>query len=389
MTDPPASTPALPLGRLFPLYAAQALATGATTVSTVLASIIMGTLGNEALAGLPSTLIQTSAAFSASFFGALMLRRGRRLGLMAAFTLGTVGAILGFLGAKLHATPLFLLGAAGMGAAQGGYQQARYAAAESVPDARRGTALGTLMLMSVVGSFIMTGFSRPIETLGTRLGTTPEVAGWLIGGLLLGLAALLITTWHPLTSVHTARKSHLSMREAFNTPGVKSTALALATGQGIMVTLMSLTPLRAHHMGMDHASVAAIISGHILGMYGFGWFTGPLIDRLGLKPGYLAGAFILAAAALTAPIQSHAWLGISMFLLGLGWNLVFVSGSKALSRTPAAQGVSDSLGYVASGAGTLLGGLIIARAGFPTLAYLCAVISLLPLISAARVRKST
>ena len=78
-----------------------------------------------------------------------------------------------------------------------------------------------------------------------------------------------------------------------------------------------------------------------------------------------------------------------MFLLGLGWNLVFVSGSKALSRTPAAQGVSDSLGYVASGAGTLLGGLIIARAGFPTLAYLCAVISLLPLISAARVRKST
>ena len=389
MTDPPASTPALPLGRLFPLYAAQALATGATTVSTVLASIIMGTLGNEALAGLPSTLIQTSAAFSASFFGALMLRRGRRLGLMAAFTLGTVGAILGFLGAKLHATPLFLLGAAGMGAAQGGYQQARYAAAESVPDARRGTALGALMLMSVVGSFIMTGFSRPIETLGTRLGTTPEVAGWLIGGLLLGLAALLITTWHPLTSVHTARKSHLSMREAFNTPGVKSTALALATGQGIMVTLMSLTPLRAHHMGMDHASVAAIISGHILGMYGFGWFTGPLIDRLGLKPGYLAGAFILAAAALTAPIQSHAWLGISMFLLGLGWNLVFVSGSKALSRTPAAQGVSDSLGYVASGAGTLLGGLIIARAGFPTLAYLCAVISLLPLISAARARKST
>lgn len=389
MTDPPASTPALPLGRLFPLYAAQALATGATTVSTVLASIIMGILGNEALAGLPSTLIQTSAAFSASFFGALMLRRGRRLGLMAAFTLGTVGAILGFLGAKLHATPLFLLGAAGMGAAQGGYQQARYAAAESVPDARRGTALGALMLMSVVGSFIMTGFSRPIETLGTRLGTTPEVAGWLIGGLLLGLAALLITTWHPLTSVHTARKSHLSMREAFNTPGVKSTALALATGQGIMVTLMSLTPLRAHHMGMDHASVAAIISGHILGMYGFGWFTGPLIDRLGLKPGYLAGAFILAAAALTAPIQSHAWLGISMFLLGLGWNLVFVSGSKALSRTPAAQGVSDSLGYVASGAGTLLGGLIIARAGFPTLAYLCAVISLLPLISAARVRKST
>lgn len=389
MTEQSASPAALPVGRLLPLYAAQAMATGATTVSTVLASIIMGSLGNEALAGLPSTLIQTSAAFSASFFGALMLRRGRRLGLMAAFTLGTIGAVIGFLGAKLQTTPLFLIGAATMGAAQGGYQQARYAAAESVPDARRGTALGALMLMSVIGSFIMTGFSRPIETLGTRLGTTPEVAGWLVGGLLLGMAALLITTWNPLTSIHTAKKTHLPIREAFRQPCVRSTALALATGQGIMVTLMSLTPLRAHHMGMDHASVAAIISGHILGMFGFGWFTGPLIDRLGLKPGYVAGAFILAAAALTAPIESHAWLGISMFLLGLGWNLVFVSGSKALSRTPAAQGVSDSLGYVASGLGTLIGGMIIARAGFPTLAYLCALASLLPLISAARVRKST
>lgn len=386
VTDQPVPTSALPVGRLLPLYAAQALATGATTVSTVLASIIMGNLGSEALSGLPSTLIQTSAAFSASYFGAFMLRRGRKLGLMSAFLLGTLGAGLGFLGAKLHLTPLFLLGAALMGAAQGGYQQARYAAAESVPDARRGTALGALMLMSVLGSFVITGFSRPIEQLGAALGTTPEIAGWLVGGVLLGVAAFLISLWQPLVAPGTARQTQLSVREAFALPGVRSTALALATGQGIMVTLMSLTPLRAHHMGMDHAGVAAIISGHILGMYGFGWFTGPLIDRLGLRPGYLAGALILVAAALTAPLESHAGLGLSMFLLGLGWNLVFVSGSKALSRTPAAQGVTDSLGYIASGTGTLLGGLIIARAGFPLLAYLCAAVSLLPLISAARVR---
>lgn len=369
-----------------PLYAAQALATGATTVSTVLASIIMGTLGSEALSGLPSTLIQTSAAFSASLFGALMLRRGRRLGLMTAFSLGTLGAALGFLGAKFHVTPLFLLGAATVGAAQGGYQQARYAAAESVPDARRGTALGALMLMSVLGAFLMTGFSRPIEALGTRLGTTPEIAGWLVGGGLLGVAALLISLWQPLSMPGQVQRAQISVREAFNLPGVRSTALALATGQGIMVTLMSLTPLRAHHMGMDHTGVATIISGHILGMFGFGWLTGPLIDRVGLRPGYVAGAVVLAAAALTAPLQSHAGLGISMFLLGLGWNLVFVSGSKALSRTPAAQGVSDSLGYVASGLGTLLGGVIIARAGFPALAYLCAALSFLPLVSAVRVR---
>ncbi|EYB68180.1 major facilitator superfamily transporter [Deinococcus phoenicis] len=381
----PTAAPVLPLGRIAPLYAAQALATGATTVSTVLASLIMSSLGRESLSGLPSTLISTSAALSAGLFGALMLRSGRRLGLGLAFTLGACGAGVGFLGARAGITPLFLLGAAMMGGAQGGYQQARYAAAESVPEQRRGTALGLLMLMSVLGSFLMTGFSGAVEGLGTRLGTSAEVAGWLVGGGLLGLAALLMLLWTPAAPPAQARTgARLTVREAFAVPGVRSTALALATAQGLMVTLMSLTPLRAHHLGMDHGSVAALISGHIAGMFGFGWLTGPLIDRLGLRVGYVGGALLLAAAALTAPLPGSAWLGASMFLLGLGWNLAFVTGSKALSRYPAAQGVTDGLGYVAAGAGTLIGGLVLARAGFPLLAYACAGLALLPLVSAWR-----
>lgn len=378
------------LGRLFPLYLAQALATGATTVSTVLASLIMSGLGSESLAGLPSTLIQASAALSAGFFGALMLRSGRRLGLGLAFTLGALGAVVGFLGARAGVMGLFLLGAVMMGGAQGGYQQARYAAAESVPEARRGTALGALMLMSVLGSFLVTGFSRPIEALGRALGTTAEVAGWLVGGGLLGVAAGLMLAWRPLQAPATAAKTaRLSMRAAFAIPGVRSTALALATAQGVMVTLMSLTPLRAHHMGVEHAGVAALISGHILGMFGFGWLTGPLIDRFGLRLGYVGGAALLLSAALTAALPGTVWLGVSMFLLGLGWNLAFVAGSKALTHFPAVQGVTDGLGYVASGLGTLLGGVIIARAGFTTLAALCAVWALLPLFSAWRVRPAT
>ncbi|MCD0171830.1 MFS transporter, partial [Deinococcus sp. 23YEL01] len=176
MSDAALPRPALNVGQLAPLYAAQALATGATTVSTVLASLIMSGLHFETLVGLPSTLISTSAALSAGAFGALMLRRGRRTGLSAAFTLGALGAAVGFVGARWALLPVFLLGACLMGAAQGGYQQARYAAAESVPDDRRGTALGALMLMSVLGSFLITGASRPIETLGAALGSTPEVA---------------------------------------------------------------------------------------------------------------------------------------------------------------------------------------------------------------------
>ncbi|THF71389.1 MFS transporter [Deinococcus sp. Arct2-2] len=374
--------------RLAPLYTAQALATGATTVSTVLASLVMSGLGSENLAGLPSTLISAAAALSAGAFGALMLRSGRRLGLGLAFALGAAGAVVGFAGARAGVVPLFLLGAVMMGGAQGGYQQARYAAAESVPESRRGTALGALMLMSVLGSFLMTGASGVVEGIGAGLGVSAEVGGWLMGGLLLAVAAVLMAFWKPLVApVSAAVAVRLPLRAALATPGVRSTALAVAAAQGIMVTLMSLTPLRAHHEGMDHTGIAVLISGHILGMFGFGWLTGPLIDHFGLRLGYIGGSVLLVAAALTAPLAGSAWLGASMFLLGLGWNLAFVSGSKALTRFPAVQGVTDGLGYVAAGTGTLLGGFVIARAGFPPLAYACAVLALLPLVSAWRVRR--
>ncbi|MGX9687542.1 MFS transporter [Deinococcus wulumuqiensis] len=373
----------LNLGRLFPLYTAQALATGAVNVSTILAALVVGNLGFESLVGLPSTLISLSAALSAGLFGALMLSRGRRLGLALAFTVGAVGAGLGFAGARAGLLPVFLLGAALMGAAQGGYQQARYAVAESVPESRRGTALGALMLMSVLGSFLMTGFSHPIERAAASLGTTAEIFGWLLGGVLLAVAAGLMGLWRPLRAPGAAA-ARLPLRQAFALPGVRGTALALAAAQGLMVTLMSLTPHRAHEMGMDHAGIAALISGHILGMFGFGWLTGPLIDRMGVRPGYVTGALLLSAAALSAPLPGHTWLAVSMFLLGLGWNLVNVSGSKEMARFPAAQGVTDGLGYVAAGAGTLLGGVVIARSGFPALAYVCAALSLLPLLSAWR-----
>ncbi|MFC4637336.1 MFS transporter [Deinococcus hohokamensis] len=396
MSDPgaPQAAARLPVGRLLPLYAAQALATGATTVSTILSSVIMSGLGYEGLSGLPATLISASGALSAGLFGALMLRRGRRLGLASAFGLGVLGALTGFLGARSEVVPVFLLGAALMGAAQGGYQQARYAAAESVPPERRGAALGALMLMSVLGSFLITGASGWIEALGRRLGASAEVAGWVIASGLMAVSVLLMLVWRPVRTATQAsavsRGSPLradppvGLAGALRLPGVRSTALGLVTAQGLMVTLMSLTPLRAHHAGMDHAGVAALISAHIAGMFGFGWLTGPLIDRVGTRAGYAAGSLLLVAAALSAPLPGTTWLGISMFVLGLGWNLVFLSGSKFLTRFPAAQGVTDSLGYVAAGTGTLLGGALIARSGFSALAGICAVLALLPLVSAWR-----
>lgn len=366
---------------LWPLYLSQALATGATTVSTILASLVMSDLGSEHLSGLPATLMSVSAALSAAMFGALMLQRGRKLGLGVAFLLGGVGGVLGFLGAKWGQMPLFLLGAASLGAAQGGFQQARYAAAESVPPEVRGLALGVLMLMSVLGSFTMTGFGRQIEALGQRLGTGEEVTGWLVGGGLLALAAGLIALWRPASTlpVQNGDKPKAALQTLFAQPDIAASSLAFAAAQTVMVTLMSLTPLRAHHLGLEHGFIAQLVSGHIAGMFAFGLLTGPLIDRLGSRFGFVAGAALLLLAAATSVTSTHAGLLLSMFVLGLGWNLASLSSSKVLSQAPAAQGPSDSLAFAGAALGTLLGGLLMAKAGFLALAAAAALLCGVPL----------
>ncbi|MGY2893774.1 MFS transporter [Deinococcus sp. UYEF24] len=394
-----------PSGGLVLLFVAQALATGATTASTVLASLVMSGLGHESLAGLPSTVVTLAAAVSAGLFGGVMLRFGRRPGLVWAYLLGVLGAVLGFVGAWQRLLPLFLLGAALVGAAQGGYQQARYAVAESVPAGVRGTVLGVMMLASVVGSAGTGALSGPLLALATRLNTSSEVTGWLLAAAFLLLGAVLTLFWKPPVNASSgavlrgapAQISALTSTQASRSvsapkaptsvfdPAIRWPALAVATSQGLMVTLMSLTPLRAHHMGMDHMQVAGLVTVHIAGMFGFGWLTGPLLDRLGSRFGYVSGALLLLCAALTA-LLSGAWLPGSMFLLGLGWNLCYVAGSKALTGFVGIQGRVDALGYLAAGIGTLVGGVVIARWGFAPLSLTCAVLALLPLLSAARTR---
>lgn len=369
-----------------PLFAAQAVGMGAVTVSTMLASIIMGDLGESTLVGLPSTLISIAATLSAGFFGWLMLRYGRRLGLGLAFAIGVLGSVVGFLGGKLGVVPLFLVGAVLIGVAQSGYFQARYGVIESVPEEKRGSALGLLMLMSIVGSFMVTGLSDYIAIWAKQWQTTPEVMGWLVGGGILLIGVFLMLIWrpmHPPSDIRKARK--LNFKEALVQPGARSAAFALALCHGMMVTLMTLMPMQAHHMGMEHGQISHLISGHILGMYGFGWLIGPFIDRMGTAVGYVLAVVVLVTAALMATSDTTAWLGFSMFLLGLGWNLAFVSGSKSMTRFPAAQGMADSLGFFFAGCGTLLGGILVAKADFALLAYLCAGVSCLLLVSAWRV----
>lgn len=371
-----------------PLFIAQALVMGATTVGTILASMIMGHMNLPSLVGLPVTLISVAGAFSAGYFGTLMMQKGRRFGLGISFVLGGVGSIIGFFGGQSKSLVVFLIGAVLVGIAQGGYFQARYALIESVPESKRGSLLGMFMLAGVVGSFAISGFSGPIGSMSKAMGTTFEVGGWLIGGVMLLFSAGLLMLWKPTKppSSSSSDTEKLPLAEAIKIPGVRTTALAIALSQAVMLALMALLPIQAEALHVHEKNIALMISGHILGMYGLAWLTGPLIDRLGTPFAYAIGTVLLVVSAITAPIPGAFWVAFSFFVLGLGWNFVYMAGSKAMARFPSAQGVSDGLGYLLSAIFTFGGGLLISATNFATMSFVAGLLSLPIFYSAWRAK---
>jgi MFS family permease len=100
-------------------------------------------------------------------------------------------------------------------------------------------------------------------------------------------------------------------------------------------------------------------------MFGLSGMTGWLIGRFGRLPMIIAGALVLIAACLMAPLSTDVPpLALALFLLGLGWNFAFVAGSTLLSDhlLPAergrAQGAGEMSVAIGAGIGTLSSGYL-------------------------------
>jgi MFS family permease len=157
---------------------------------------------------------------------------------------------------------------------------------------------------------------------------------------------------------------------------------------------MSMTPVHIDDGLTDHGAVLRVVgivlSAHIAGMYAFAPVMGLLTDRLGRRAVILIGIGILLLACGLAAVAGHGtWLlSTALFLLGLGWSALMVSGSTLLSESvdaavrPAAQGLNDLIMGLAGASAGAVSGLVVFLGGYPVLAILAAVTTL-PLLALA------
>jgi MFS family permease len=114
----------------------------------------------------------------------------------------------------------------------------------------------------------------------------------------------------------------------------------------------------------------------MIGMYAPSFFTGSLIQRFGVLNVILAGIAIMLVcivAALAGTAVMNFWL--AMFLLGVGWNFMYVGGSALLTEchTPAerakTQAANDFMVFATMAVSSLSSGLLLHQSGWHAVNY--------------------
>lgn len=96
---------------------------------------------------------------------------------------------------------------------------------------------------------------------------------------------------------------------------------------------MTATPIAMHDFGHSSSDTAMVIQWHVLGMFLPSFFTGALIQRFGVHRIILTGVLILFAYLIVALSGIHFInFIIGLFIVGLGWNFLFIGGASALTK---------------------------------------------------------
>lgn len=371
---------------LVALGVSQGVAAANMAITFVAGSILLVRLagGGQDLAGVPTAVILFTSSFAAIGIGRLKDARGYRFTLNLGYLSGIAAGILALVAARLSSLPALIAAMALVGLAMGAIMLCRFAAAEIHPPERRGKAISRVITGATVGAVSGPLLVNLAQAAGPGLGMPGAEApfAFLILIYVAGLAAsLALMRVEPRTLAYEAPAGAAqSAGHAGKPPSAPPRLLsdrAFALGslffaQVAMVFIMAVTPvhLHHHHHGMGHISF--VITAHFLGMYGMSFLSGRLADRKGRAAAIALGSVtLIAACGLGAAFEGYPAMVAALFLLGMGWNLCFLSGTalvadslKSAANRGRIQGTADAFVNVGSALASLSGGFFLEAIGF-------------------------
>jgi MFS family permease len=314
------------------LFVTAALMNAAMAAASPVSTIIAADRFGAAWGGVPNT-----AGIVGTGFGAIVLTRAAsrwswRASLARGYIAATVGGALAIPAVAGGDITILSIGMLLLGLGNAGALLSRYAAAELYPVQRRGFAIGAVVWAGAVGAVGGPLVLMPASNVASRLGLVAPAGPFLFATLASAVAAAMLLGMPAGAAEPT--ESRVPLRDLVRTPPARLALAVMATGQVVMVAVMTATPLDMHLHHQQLGLVGAVLSAHTLGMFALSPLTGWLLDRRGSRPVMFAGLLTLAIATALAAAAPHSQALLqttALFLLGYGWNLCFIGGSGRLA----------------------------------------------------------
>lgn len=357
----------------------------AMAIASTAATLVVSHTAGPSWSGAPGAAGVLGTALGTLSAGQLIARRGSKTVLIGLYGCAMLGAVVAFTAAAGSTVITLLAGMFLLGLGNGAAQLSRYLAAELYPLARRGFALSLIVWAGTVGAIVGPTLIAPGARLAKSL-DIPELAGPVLVAIVMTALAALVTTALRRTPAPPASPRSFA---ALARPVVVTPLVAMVCAQLTMVAVMTTTPLHVEAHGLE--IIGVVLSVHMIGMFAFAPVSGRIADRWGGRNTIYLGLGVLVLSAVTAFGATHlSGLSLGMFLLGYGWNLVFVGGSAMLSRELPegeqiqVQGAVDAVVWGSSALASLSAGALFGVGGYSLVAAVGGLIALVPVIFLAR-----
>ncbi len=298
-----------------------------------------------------------------------MRRWGRKSIFIICCFISAFGALMAIHSLILQSFVWFVAAAVVLGLGLAAGQQYRFAAMESVVAEDMAKAASRVLIGGIVAAFL----GPEIAIRGENLFETAYAGsfGLLIGVIISAMLVLLFFKESPVTHQAAAEKGR-DLTEILTQPIIWVAVLSGIASFAVMSLVMTATPLHMHfENGHSLIDTKWVIQSHIVAMFLPSLFVPSLIRRFGEVGliGMGAAAFLVAMAVIFSRYEFiNYWL--SLVLLGIGWNFLFVGGTTLLpqsyreSERFKVQAFNDFTIFGVQSCSALMAGWLLSRIGW-------------------------
>jgi MFS family permease len=308
--------------------------------ATSMMALVAGLLGakiapSPELATLPIAMMVVGTAVASIPAALIMQKIGRKKGLVIGNLTAILGLLIAYFAAANQQFSLFVIASIMIGFNAAFIQQGRFIIMENAnSDIQVADGLTLALLANLLAAILgpaLGAYGRDlIPSVGVYSGSFLLAMATLIFALL-----LLLSQYRDLPMLVTDQsKSKRSLWSIIKQPLFILAAGSAAIGYGVMAFVMTATPISMHEIN-DHSlsHTTFVIQSHIVAMFLPSLLSGYLLKRgfsISLIVAGLVMYLIVCGIALFDQTVLHYWW--ALVLLGLGWNLIFITSTSILPK---------------------------------------------------------